>query len=133
MGLILTDIAKEFIHTSLIGGRHRALIATAPLPKHARAIAFIFHYLGQNDMGGVVGVLPRHTVIFILPIHNDRALTPIFLITSYLGMPRVLACHHTGPRRRAHRSSGISLRKAHSFSGHAVDIGRKDIPLTIAT
>src|SRR3712207_7984839 len=97
MGLILADITKELIHASLVGGRYRALITTGPLTKHTRAIAVIFHYLGQDNMLRVVRMLPRHTVIFILPIHNNRTIAPIFLVASYLGMARVLACHHASP------------------------------------
>ena len=133
VGLKLTDISVIFIDSPFIRSGHRTFVPPCPFAKHAGSISVIFHDLRQNDMFRIIRVLSDNREFFIIAIHHRRCLSPILFIATYFTMSGMLSGHQRRTRRCAHRTSGIGLRKAHTFTGHVVDVGRTDVWLSVTT
>ena len=72
VGLKLTDVAKEVGDAALVGRADRTFVAARPFPKHTYAIALATEYLGQDDVGRVVGLLTYNREIFASAIPHAR-------------------------------------------------------------
>ena len=109
-------------------------ISAGPFAEHARAVAFRLEELGDDGMRHVVGFLPDDVIVGILAEHilSERA-APVLAVAANLGVPRVLARHEGAAAGRTDGTSGVGLREAHPFLRHAVDAGRADETLSVAS
>ena len=82
-------------------------------------------------MGGVVRFLAHDGIVGVVAIADAAA--PIFFVGPDMGVAGVLACHEGGARRGRHGAAGIRLGEAHPFGGKAVDVGRGDKLLAVAS
>ena len=55
------------------------------------------------------------------------------LVAANFRVAKVPSGHQCAASRGADRSAGIVLRKSHAFGGKAIDVGRGDFFLTVAT
>ena len=81
----------------------------------------------------VVRMLSNNAEIAVFSIIDGLTWCPVFLVSSYFRMSRMLSCHKTGTRWSTHWCTRISLCKTHTFLCHAVNIRCKDVLLTIAS
>ena len=81
----------------------------------------------------VVRMLSNNAEIAVFPIIDRLTWCPIFLVSSYFRMSRMLSCHKAGTRRSTHWCTRISLCKTHTLLCHTVNIRCKNILLSIAT
>ena len=131
VGLELADIAVELINAATVGRGGGAFVATGPFAKHTGGVAVVAEDFGQDDVGGVVRFLAHDGIVGVVAIADAAA--PIFLVGPDVGVTGVLACHEGGTRRCRHGAAGIRLGEAHPFGGEAVDVGRGDKLLAVAS
>ena len=133
MRLILAYITIILIDTSLVWCRNRTFVTSCPLTKHTSGISVILHDFRQDNVRCIIRMLTYSTEFFVHPHLNHRYIAPIFLVSTYLGMARMLSCHERCSGRCTYRTSGIGLRKSHTFACHTIQVRCIDILLTIAS
>ena len=89
-------------------------------------------------MSGVVGLLPHYIIFRYGVACRSRVVarsisSPILLVTTHLGVTRVLTRHEASARGSTHGATGIGLGEAHTLLGHAVKVGRTDVLLPVTT
>ena len=131
--LELTDIAIVFIYATLVGCTGRTFITTGPLTEHTGGVAFLLHYLGNDDVVRGIRLLPHTCIVCVLAVCNAAGPWPILLVASHMCVAGVLTCHERGTRRRRDGTAGISLSETHSLGSHTVEVGSSNQLLTIAT
>ena len=80
----------------------------------------------------IVRMLTNNAEIAVFSIINRFTWCPIFLVSSYFRMSRMLSCHKAGTGWSTHWCTCIRLCKTHTFLCHTVNIRCKDVLLTIA-
>ena len=111
MGLILADVAEKLVDAAAVGRRHRAFVAASPFAEHSGGVAVVLHYLRQNHMIGVVGLLSNHSIVYTLAIVDGACMCPILLVAAHCCVSAVLTGHQACARRCAHRAAGVGLRE----------------------
>lgn len=132
MGLKLADVAVVLVHAAFVGRGPRALVAAGPFAEHARAVAVVLHYLGQDDVRAVIGLLPHHGVVGVVPVPDRPGLGPVLPVAPDPCVARVLPRHQARPRGGADGTARVSLREEHALGGQTIDVGRADILLPVA-
>lgn len=133
MGLILANVAVKLVNAPLVGSGSRAFVAPSPFAEQACGVAIVFENFGQNDVGGVVGLLSHDGVVLVLAIGDEGRLRPVFPIATNMGVSCVLTGHESGTRGRTHGRTSVGLSETHTLSGKAIDVWRSDEALAIAT
>ena len=136
VGFKLADVAIIFVDAALVGRRSGVFVAASPFAKHTRGVAVLLEDFRQNLVVHIIGFLscPAFGKISVATIEVGHILAaPVFLVAAHVGVSAVLPSHERCARRSRHWTSGISLREAHAFGCHAVEIGGGDVFLTIAS
>ena len=96
MCLKLTDVSIEFIHAPFVGSRGRTFISACPLAENARSVTFVLEHLWQNLVLWVVRFLSYDRILFVFSVFYHWNTSPVFLVSSYMGMPGMLTSHDRG-------------------------------------
>jgi hypothetical protein len=93
VGLELTDIAEIFVYPAFVRSRAGTFITSRPFAEHTGGISVLFHYLGQDNVIGVIRMLTHYRELFVVAIHHCGCIRPIFLVAPYFAMSCMLSCH----------------------------------------
>ena len=133
MSLELAYITIEFINTPFIRRGTRTFITTCPLAEDSRSITVLLHDFRENDMIFIVWFLTGNGEFVINSIFYGGYSLPVFLISTHMGVSRVLPRHQRSTGRGAHRTTGIGLSKQHAFGCHTVYVRRFNVFLSVTS
>ena len=93
MGLELTDVAEIFVYPAFVRSGAGTFITSRPFAEHTGGISVLFHYLGQDNVIGVIRMLTDYCILLVVAIHYCGGVRPIFLVAPYFAMSCMLSCH----------------------------------------
>ena len=83
-------------------------------------------------MGRVVRLLTYYGEVDVVAILHGILVRPVLLVATHMRVSGVLTGHNGSSRRCRYGRTGVCLSEAHALACHAVDVGRRDIGLSIA-